>query len=806
MIRNYIAAALRNMARNRLYAAIKILGLAGGFAAVLLIGLFIRDELTYERWIPGSDRVFTITFDVKFNTNGNPPINGDTSPSTLADAMVAAVPELEGAARLFNEPASRDPLEGIRRGNVEAEERMYWADPATLSVLPMRMVAGDSTALERPDGAVITRRTARKYFGRDDVLGETLELNRQHTLTVTAVIEDLPSNTHLNFDILASSRAPFADNVQRRDTFTYLRLKPGVDPALLRAAMPAVLAQIGTADRLRMQEEHGVSQRYAVTRITDLHLSPGSSTWIQKPRSNPQTLRSLAVVALCLILLASINFASLTTARGTQRAVEIGVRKISGASRADLARQFIGESWLTAALAMIFAVAAVTLLTPHLSAFLARDSISFSVLSDGALAAAIFATTAVVGLVAGLYPALIMPAFKVTSSLKGSGAGGVGSGRLRQFVVAFQFAVLVSLILISGIVYRQTKFAFDEGMRLNTEQVLLARTNCTTAFKDEVAKLPGVAAAACSSNMALNYEWGQFITKRSDGTNVDIDDAVVGIGFFELYGVKPLAGRFFRNDNAMDTSSAPRSLVLNEAAVRALGYASNEDALGQSVEWTSTPRANRFQKGPYEIVGVAPDIWLDAVHEKIRPVAYAPNPAGYQILSVKLEGQNIPEILASIDRAWATSGEAKPLTRSFLDQRVQELYLDITRQTQFFTALSATAIVIAMLGLFALSAFTAEQRTKEIGIRKSMGADRRDILGLLLWQFTKPVLWANLIAWPAAYYLMQRWLEGFAYHVELAPWMFVGASALALVIALATVIGHAMLVARARPVTALRYE
>ena len=213
-----------------------------------------------------------------------------------------------------------------------------------------------------------------------------------------------------------------------------------------------------------------------------------------------------------------------------------------------------------------------------------------------------------------------------------------------------------------------------------------------------------------------------------------------------------------------------------------------------------------YRRGPYEVVGVVPDFFLDAVHEEIRPVAYSTHTLGNEVLSVKLKGADIPETLAAIDRVWETAGESRPLTRSFLDQRVQELYLDITRQSQFFAALSGIAIVIAMLGLFALSAFTAEQRTKEIGIRKSMGAHRADIIKLLLWQFAKPVLWANLIAWPAAYFIMQRWLEGFAFHVNLAPWMFLAASGLALIIAMATVIGHALLVARAKPITALRYE
>ncbi len=816
MFRNYLAAALRNMLRNRLYAAINTTGLAVGFAAALLVALFIRDELTFERWIPGSERTFLLAYEVHFN-NGFPTVFGDNGGNGDIVPALSGLPEVEGAARLYNAPMFRTPLAGLRRGDVEAEERLYWADPNFLSVVPLPVIAGDpQSALSRPDAVVITRRMARKYFGRDDARGETIEMDRTHPMTVTAVIEDLPSNTHLNFDVLASARAPFSDlatldatpiGQQGHGAFTYVRLKPGADVQSAQDALPAVFARTGLAERLAFQMKNGVDQRYILRPIADVYHSQGTPPYTQKLRGNLQTSRSLAIVALCLMLLACINFASLTTARGAQRAVEVGVRKVSGAFRFDLALQFIGESLLTTAIAMATAVVGVALLLPRLNALLSRNSISLD-LGDATIAGTLLGVTVFVGVLAGLYPALVLPAFRIVSVLKSNPVRGTGRGRTRQIVVAFQFAVLIALILTSAIVYRQTQFAFNEGMRLDTQQVLLVRTTCATAFPEEVAKLPGVAATACSSNEALNYEWSAQATKRLDGTEADFDLAAVGPGFFELYGFTPVAGRFFARDNPMDNGEAPTSLVLNEAAVRDLGYATNEAVLGQLIEWpyVSAKRTGAYRRGPYEVVGVVPDFYLDAVHKEMRPTAYTTHPAASQILSVKLNGADIPETLAAIDRVWAASGEPRAITRSFLDQRVQELYLDITRQSQFFTALSVVAIAIAALGLFALSAFTAEQRTKEIGIRKSMGANRGDIIRLLLWQFAKPVLWANVIAWPTAYLIMRGWLDGFAYHVDIAPWMFIAASAAALGVALLTVIGHALLVARAQPVVALRYE
>ncbi len=817
MFRNYLAAALRNMLRNRLYAAINTIGLAVGFAAALLVALFIRDELTFERWIPGAERTFLLAYEVHFN-NGFPTVFGDNGGNGDIVPALSGLPGVEGSARLYNAPMFRAPLAGLRRGDVEAEERLYWADPNFLSIVPLPMVAGDpQNALSQPDAVVITRRMARKYFGRDDARGETIEMDRAHAMTVTAVIEDLPSNTHLDFDVLASARAPFSDlatldatpiGKQGHGAFTYVRLKPNASVQSAQDALPSVFERTGLAERLAFQMKNGVDQRYFLRRIAEVYHSQGTPPYTQKLRGNLQTSHSLAVVALCLMLLACMNFASLTTARGAQRAVEVGVRKVSGAFRLDLALQFIGESLLTTAIAMATAVATVTLLLPRLNALLSRNSISLDLAGDGTIAATLLGITVLVGVIAGLYPALVLPAFKMVSVLKGGPVRGTGTGRARQVVVAFQFAVLIALILTSAIVYRQTQFAFNEGMRLDTQQVLLVRTTCGTAFPEEVAKLPGIAATACSSNEALNYEWSAQATKRLDGTETDFDLAAVGPGFFELYGFTPVAGRFFARDNPMDNGDAPTSLVLNEAAVRDLGYATNEAVLGQLIEWpyVSPKRTGAYRRGPYEVVGVVPDFYLDAVHKEIRPTAYTTHPAASQILSVKLNGGDIPETLAAIDRVWAASGEHRAITRSFLDQRVQELHLDITRQSQFFTALSVVAIAIAALGLFALSAFTAEQRTKEIGIRKSMGANRGDIIRLLLWQFAKPVLWANVIAWPAAYLIMRGWLDGFAYHVDIAPWMFIASSGLAVVIALLTVVGHALWVARAQPVTALRYE
>lgn len=813
MFKNYLAAALRNLVRNRLYAVINIAGLAVGFAAALLIALFIRDELSFEEWMPGSERTFIVRSEYE-GAMGS--LAFDRSEVRMAEWLRSDFSSIESAARLSKTPIAQPPIAGIRHGDVEGNERLYWADPNIFSVLPLPAVAGDLTAaLERPDGIVLTRRMARKYFGRDDPIGETIELDRQHSMTVTAVLADLPSDTHLNFDFLASGKAAFSD-LTRLDglpplrggmqAFTYFRLKPGADIAQLRNAMPALLDRHGITASLKPTTDTGAKITFPLFPIADIHLSKGMLNFIMKPRGNITTIYALGAVAFLLVLVAGINFVSLMTARAVRRAVEVGIRKVSGAMRRQLALQFIGESVIYVSIGLALAAALVAALVPAFNAYLQRDSIALDLWRDGPLTAVLLGAALLIGVLAGIYPALVLPSFNPATVLKGGAIKNVGSAAVRRGLVVVQFALLIGLLLASLIVYRQTRFAFNEGMRMDSSQILLVRTNCETPFKEQVGQLPGVRATACSSSFALNYERTVADVPRPDGVEVPLDLAIVDFGFFQLYGIPRVTGRLFSADQGLDTGESPTSVIINHTAVRRFGFRSDQDAIGQTIALPKGQAPPPLHEGAYQVVGVVPDVSVDAVHEQINPAAYFVHTRRHQYLSVKLSGDNIPATLAAIDQLWAKVGEPKAITRTFLDQRVQELYLDITRQSQLFRLFSGIAVFIAGLGLFGLSAFTAETRTKEIGIRKAMGASRASILKLLLWEFSKPVLWANAIAWPVGYLAMRRWLEGFAYHVELTLGMFVAASALALVIALLTVSSHALLVARAQPVTALRYE
>ncbi len=807
MFRNYLAAALRNLVRNRLYAAINIAGLATGIATALLIGLFVRDEFNYERWIPGFERVYLLQGIQGSPANKIAPSLSDATDKKVAPALRLAFPQVEAITRLNADEVI------LRRGEVESSEGIYWADEGTFKVLPLPAIAGDlATALERPDSIVLTRAIARKYFGRENVVGETVDLNRQHPLTVTAVLDDLPSNTNFDRAIWVAASAPFSPLMAFNASFnprvfTVLRLAKGSDPSEFDRALSGFVERQGGLDT-------GSEKLLALApiAIADIHLSPSVRPAL-KARGSRAVLMAVSAAGVLILLIAGINFINLMTAWAVRRATEVGVRKTSGAERLHLVLQFIGEALIYVFVSATAAVGLAQLLSPTIQAFLARNTF-FLYWREPAFVLGVAALAIAFGILAGLYPALVLSAFRPASVLKSAAAPGSGSALLRRLLTTVQFAVLIGLVFATGIVYQQVRFAFNEGMRMDTDQALTIKTSCQDVFRDRVRALPGVAAAGCSLSMLDSGTRGRIVFTLPDGSNVGIGTATVDPGYFDVYGQHLVVGRMLtqgdasaRGDLAVGNFNPPSNILINESAVRRFGFSAPDAALGQVLGITADAGPVRGMiTRQVTIVGVVPDFALNAVATPLQPAIYWSDPSFYDTLHVKLNGRDIPETLAAIDALWKDVGDPRPIARAFLNQHLEDLYQGITRQAQIFSAVALIAVFVACLGVFGLAAFTAEQRTKEIGIRKAMGATRAEILGLLLWQFSQPVLCANLIAWPAGYFGMRYWLQGFAYHVDLSPWMFVAASILALAIAVATVIGHALLVARAQPASALRYE
>ncbi|HEX4050895.1 MAG TPA: FtsX-like permease family protein [Steroidobacteraceae bacterium] len=802
MLRSYWTAAWRQLLHHPVYAAINIAGLAVGFAAAILIGLYLRDEFSYDRWIPGYRQVYRIALQLQFGNMQQAPSAGTAAPT--AGWLKADFPQIIAAGRM------QADTRVLRRADVQASETVYWADPELFDVLPLPARSGNPRlALESPDAIVLTAALARKYFGRTQVLGETMLLDGRYPLRVGAVLRDLPEETHLGARIFLSARSalsalpPIAAPLRAGAAFealtrtlTYIRLRADADPEVLAAALPAMMLRHANVPRTPSGRPLFPLPIIRMQPLASLHFVPAGPHSMKTPSSLTAD-EAMGAVGVLILLIAGVNFINLLAAQSRRRAAEVGIRKTVGASAFDLWLQFFGESMLTVVIAMVVALALAEMLVPGLDAFLDRH-IELRWWHDAQLGRAI------VGLILAL---AALGGFQTAAALRSGTASPLRRAPVRQALVLLQFAILIGLVLTTAVVYRQVRFATRESLRFDIDEVLTIATDCRGAFADQVRMLPGVRSAACSGALIGTPGAGiQFVVARADGLQAPYSATILPLepGLLELLELRPLAGRFFNAGHPADRAAAggfwgtAGTVVINQTAVRRLGFSSAQAAIGHAVVLPG-------QKAFPLIIGVAPDFELEGVRHEIQPTFFRWLPED-RYLFVKLRGQRVPETLAAIDALWSNSEGARPIDRSFLNSDIQALYVDVTRESQIFAAFAAIAIFVASLGMLGLAIFTAEQRTKEIGVRRAVGASRADVLRLLLWQFSRPVLAANLIAWPVAGYLLSRWLRGFVYRIGLDWWMFFAAAAVALVVALSTVCVHALQVARARPVTALRYE
>jgi putative ABC transport system permease protein len=793
MFRNCLAAALRHLARNKLYTAISVLGLAIGLCTSLLAGLVIHDQLSHDHFIPGYDRIYVVTSAI--TPPGHPTIQVDSTLELVGPQLALRFGEIQAETRLNADHAT------LRHGNVEAHESVYWADPNAFDVLPLSKVAGDlKAALSRPDSIVLSRSLARKYFGRDAPLGETLLMNvdgttATHAMYVAAVIEDLPpSGTHLTAGIFVSSLAPWTYLHQQEalpesdarkqlgvGIHTYVKLVPHASAQRLTQAMPRMAGAIFAAPPA------GWSVALNLVRMDRLSVDPSLNPGLSS------RLLMLSIVGFGIFLIAAINFINLLTARSARRALEVSVRKLAGAQRRVLAAQFLAESTVYVIAAMLVAVALTELLLPYANDFLIAGA-TFRYWEDPALLGAIVAATLLLGALAGAYPALVLSAFRPLRVLTGETRASRRAGLTRQTLVTAQFAILIGLIIAAAVIYQQRHFATEDALRINTDQMLLIHSPCNTAFRSQLQVLPGIRGVACSAAVLVDHGGVNVIlVKDRVGVRQLLYPIYVEPALFNLYGIKPIAG-------GTSGANGGTYYVLNETAVRRLGFARPSDAIGYELP--------AYGHSAVPVIGVVPDFSFDSVEHQIEAQGFVVTDADplLNLISVKLTGHQIPETLNAIDRLWTATGSKGPISRSFLEQQVQTMYLGMLREAQLFGVFAFLAVVLASLGLFGLAASIAERRTREFGVRKALGADSGNIIHLMLRQFAKPVLWANLLAWPMAAWAMQHWLQRFAYHVDLALWLFPAAGGLALGIALLTVGTHCVLVARAKPVAALRYE
>jgi putative ABC transport system permease protein len=830
MLQNYLTIGLRALRRDPMFTTINLIGLAVGIAGCLLIILFIRYELSFDEWLPDADRVYQVQ---RIETTGaNANHRFAITSFVAATALPSRFPEIEAATGLVSGNGRFR-----KNGEILEIENVYVTDANFLDVLRLPLVAGDpATALSNVDGIIVTESAARQLFGRTDVLGKTV--NRVTTegdqpVRVTGILRDLPANSHLRLSVLR--RANIISGASGNEVFeswnwvsayVYARLRPKEDAAAINGRMRGELERMVPTDERDRSAADGLGFTQELMPVRDINTAAIDSGTMRLG-TPMKTLVTFGIVAAFLLAIACVNFTNLATARASRRAREVGLRKTLGATRAQLIAQFLIEAFVVVAAAGLIALALVEFALPWLNAQIEAD-ISARYSGSGGIVLPLVALLVIVGIMGGVYPAFFLSRYRPAQVLKANqGAPDTpGAGRLRTGLVVLQFAVSIALIICTAIIYAQTLYArsVDPGYRVpgllfvQGPELIGDRAQVET-FMRRVDALPGVTSVA---RVGITPDPGTTTDSawRTPGTPETVSLQLIDIdgNAFRTLGMRVLAGRTLTDQREMDVGF-PRfdldperermveqrglNVVVDESAARLLGFADPRSAVSRQI---ANQRSDGRVPVPYTIVGVVNDARFDSARFESKPKIYYVSPHHHLSLAVRFEGVSGASVMTAIESLWKSSVDTTPFEGFFADTRIADMYDADERRARMFAIFAAFAVLISCLGLFGLAAFTAQHRTKEIGIRKVLGARTRDIVRLLVWQFTRPVLLANLIAWPIAWWAMRDWLNEFESRISIGPTPFVVAGLVAVAIAVFTVAGHAVRVARANPIHALRYE
>jgi len=787
MLENYLKVAWRHLVRHKAYMFINITGLAVGMACALLILLYVQDELSYDQYHEQADQIYRVTLEV--DVSGEVFSTARTTPP-MAAALRNDFPDVLNAFRIRKVGS----VLLARNEHRFYEERFYFADPSIFDVLDVPLVEGNAaTALDAPFSVVLTQEAARIFFGEDDPIGQTLTFEREHPLTVTGILAPVSVQSHFQPALLASFSSLetlYGDRLQNwgwTGVHTYLLLSNPKVAKDLEAKLPVFIER-------NIQEDWAGTWHLGLQPITEIHLYSHRSGELEA-NGDIRSSYFLGLLGLFVLLIACINFVNLTTARSVDRVREIGVRKVIGAHRTQLVQQFIGESILLTLLALGLSFLLVNL---SLSTFNMLTGKTLNLAYSRGMWASFLGLGLLVGLVAGLYPALFLARLQPVASLRSKKAG-AASLRLRQGLVVTQFAISAFLIIGTLIVSSQLDYLRNKDLGFEEEQVVVIPMQDATTqqryqlIKDVLRQSPDIISVAASSDVpGQGYDQ---IVHRPEGfpanEGLSIPILFVDPDFIQTLGIEMVAGRSF--SSAQDEST---SFIVNEAAVHRFGW---DIALGKTI---SDAEGNPLGT----VVGVANNFHFESLQATIEPLLMRVQPDWFEKVIVRTHPSNVPGTLDFLEQQWQSFEPGYPFQYSFLDEDFQQLYQTEDRLHEVFSYTSLLAILIACLGLFGLAAFTAEQRTKEIGIRKVLGASVPGIVLLLSKDFLKLVALALVLAAPIGYLAMSRWLNDFAYRVDLGVGTFVLAGALALLIAVLTVSYQAIKAALSDPVKSLRYE
>jgi putative ABC transport system permease protein len=798
------------MWKQKSFSLINLLGLASGLCCFLLISMYVLDELSYDRFYKHADRIYRINADIKFGGND---LHLPQTSDMMGPTLKKDYPQVEQFARVYTNTGSKLVKKGTE---FITESRLAHVDSTFFSVFSVPAIAGDlATALNEPNTVVISESAARKYFGTTDALGKTLETN-DNTLTaykVTGVVKDLPQNSHFRFDFYFSMKNInyYWGQFLSHNFNTYLVLKEGTDYKAFQKnfvqyidkyAIPEAKAFMNITNIAEF-EKSGNKLEYSLIPLTDIHLHSDRAFEIS-PSGNIQYVYIFSAVALFILLIACINFMNLTTAKSANRAKEVGIRKVLGTERKGLITQFLTESTLMVVLSMAIALGLAYFILPLFNT-IANKQMHLSVLFSPLLLPLLIALPFLVGLLAGSYPAFYLSGFRPIEVLKGKIKMGNRTVSLRSLLVVVQFATSIILIIGTIVIYRQLNYIQNKNLGYSKDQVLIvddtyALQQNAAAFKNEVTRLPGVISGTLSaflpvSNSSRNDNSFSKDAVMNASNGFGMQTWTIDYDYLNTMGMQLVKGRNFSKDYGTDSSA----IIINERLASILGYA---DPIGKKI-YSSEGGPNH--DAGLTIIGVVKNFNFESLRKDVGPLAFFLG-SSTGLASFKVKAEQVPALLKSIESKWKEMAPSLPFSYRFLDESFNEMYRSEQRAGKIALIFSVLAILIACLGLFGLAAFIAEQRTKEIGIRKVLGASVQGIVQLLSKDFVRLVLLSFLIASPLAWYAMHKWLEDFAFRVDINWWIFALAGCIALGIALFTISFQAIRSALANPIKNLRTE
>ena len=812
MIRNYFVVAYRNLRKQSFYSIINVAGLAVGIASCIIILLYVRNETSYDKHHLDAERLYRVNSEIKFGPNH---LVMAVCPAPLAETLRKDYPEVEASARFWNSGPS------IFKRNEDSfkEDHTVFADSSIFKVFPMPFLAGDpNTALREPNTMVISRKAAEKYFPGENAMGQTLTGDRNDLWKVTGIIEDMPSTSHFRFDFMLSlvtTEYHKDQNWLSNNFYTYIKLREGARARDLEGkfmkmidtyAGPQARMALGNDFTMEKFRASGNKMEFTLMPVTDIHLYSGRMAELGA-NSDAIYVYLFSAIALFILVIACINFMNLSTARSANRAKEVGIRKVMGSFRSHLVRQFLLESILLSVVSFILAIAVAWLVVPQFND-LARKEL-YLPFGNGIFWALIAGAALVVGVIAGVYPSFFLSAFKPVNVLKGNLALGSKSGFIRGALVVFQFWISIVLVVGTIAVNRQLSFIQNKKIGFNKDQVLVIHDAYSLgaqlqSFKEEVLKESGIISGTISgflpvagTNRSDNTHWPEGV-QPTDENMVALQCWEVDYDYVKTLGMNILQGRDFSRDFPSDSGA----VILNQAAIRLFGY--DADPIGKRISTFDGPREEPSTVS-FPVVGVVEDFHWESMRNNIGPVALFLRTDNGRI-SFRFQAADGQEVVNKIEAKWKKVAHGLPFDYSFLDEDFGRMYAAEQRLGSIFTIFAGLAIVIACLGLFALTAFTAEQRTKEIGIRKVLGASVSGIVVLLSSEFGKLILIAFILAVPVAWYVIQWWLKDFTYKTEVGVAVYAIAGISAFLIAWLTMSFQSIKAALSNPIKSLRSE